>query len=595
MKFLLDAVRQLLPPPNLKISEWADTYRYLSPEASAEHGRWRTSRTPYLREILDAINDPHIEEIIVMSSAQVGKTELLLNIIGYYIHQDPSPILSLNPTIEMAKTFSTDRLAPMLRDSPCFKGLLAKPRSRDGANTLLHKSFTGGHITLAGANSPASLASRPIRIVLADEPDRYPPSAGTEGDPLTLAKKRTDTFHNRKIIIPSTPTISGLSRIEKAFENSDKRHYYVPCPHCGHMHTLSWGNVKFEEDDPDTARLMCPKCKAEFGDHDKDNFLARGEWRASSKSRKTAGFYINALYSPWKPLADIVDEYLRAKDDLELFKAWTNLTLGLPFEEPTEVVDPESLYSRREQYPKNALPVGVSVLTAGVDIQKDRFEVSVWGWGAEEESFLIEHEIIAADPSMVDDWKLLDDYLKTTFVHDSGAVLSISATAIDSGYLTGRVYDFVKGKAARRIYATKGMQEVGRPIVSAPKKSRTGKNPQAAQVYTIGVDEAKVLIFSRFLIEIAGAGYVHLPNTVDKDFCSQLAAEKSVIKMHNGVPKRRWVKIQERNEALDCYVLSYAALRILRPTFEMPKTDRPQQQKIESKSKYGSKMGWNSR
>ena len=287
-----DLARQALasfaPPPDLTISEWADQFRYLSPEASAEPGRWNTDRAPYQRGIMDAISHPETETVVLMTSAQIGKTAILENVVGYFVSQDPSPTLLLQPTLEMAATFSKDRLAPMLRDTPSLRGLVKDARARDSGNTQLHKQFPGGHITMTGANSPANLASRPIRVVLCDEVDRYPESAGTEGDPVALARKRSATFWNRKIVLTSTPTIKGLSRIEQAYLASDQRRYWVPCPDCGEHQVLSWANVRWDEDQPETAHYVCEHCGSCIDEQHKPPMLQRGEWRASAPFKGAA-------------------------------------------------------------------------------------------------------------------------------------------------------------------------------------------------------------------------------------------------------------------------------------------------------------------
>lgn len=236
--------KKLLPAPRLKVSDWADCYRRLSGESSAETGSWRTSTAPYQKAIMDSVSDPRVEMIVVMSSAQVGKTEIINNIVGYYIQQDPAPMLVVQPTEKMAESWSMDRLSPMIRDTETLRELVKDPRSRESGNKILYKRFPGGHITIAGSNSPSSLASRPVRIVLCDEVDRYPPSAGSEGDPVNLAKKRATTFWNRKIILTSTPTIKDFSRIELAYSQSDQRRYYVPCNACGEYQTLKWSQVR---------------------------------------------------------------------------------------------------------------------------------------------------------------------------------------------------------------------------------------------------------------------------------------------------------------------------------------------------------------
>jgi len=391
----------LKPPPKLTVSQWSDEYRRLSAEASAEPGRWFTSRAEYQRGIMDAVSDPLIETVVVMSSAQVGKTEVVNNIVGYHIHQDPAPILVLQPTVEMAQTWSKDRLAPMLRDTPALKGRVKAPRSKQSANTLLHKVFPGGHITMTGSNAPASLASRPIRVVLCDEVDRYPPSAGTEGDPVSLARKRATTFWNRKVILTSTPTGAGTSRIEAEFEQSDKRYFMVPCPHCEASQRLLWGNVKWLKGEdgeslPDTAAYHCGECGALWSEAERLAAIRKGEWQATADGGRIAGFHLSELYSPWSSIPDMARNFLAAKKNTETLRTFVNTALGEPWEDRGEQVDQASLYSRREQYAAD-VPDGALILTAGIDVQRDRIEMEVVGWGEGEESWNIDYRVIFGD------------------------------------------------------------------------------------------------------------------------------------------------------------------------------------------------------
>ena len=376
-------------PPKLTISQWADLYRYLSPEASAEPGKYLTSRAEYQRGIMDAFSAPEVERIVVMSSAQVGKTEILNNIVGYFIDQDPSTILNLQPTLEMAQTWSKDRLAPMVRDNECLAKKVRSSKSKDSDNTILHKLFPGGHITMVGANSPAGLASRPIRIVLCDEVDRYPLSAGAEGDPVNLAIKRTTTYWNKKIGLFSTPTIKGISRIEKAFLESDQRYYFVPCPHCGVYQRLRWGQVKYSKDNVKEAFYECEHCGGHLSDSDRYRAIAKGYWEAQTEFKGVAGFHLNELYSPWRKISDIVKDFLEAKDKPDTLKTWVNTSLGETWEEAGEALDPDSLEARTEDYKK--IPKGGVVLTAGVDTQDDRLEVEITAWGKGEESWLVDY------------------------------------------------------------------------------------------------------------------------------------------------------------------------------------------------------------
>jgi phage terminase large subunit GpA-like protein len=322
------ALSLLKPPPTLTVSQWADAHRVLSPEASSEPGRWSTARAEYQRGIMDAMSDPDVETVVVMKSAQVGWTEIVNNVVGFHIHQDPAPILVVQPTVEMAETWSKDRLAPMLRDSPVLREKVANPRARDSGNTLLHKGFAGGHLTMAGANSPAGLASRPIRLVLFDEVDRFGASAGAEGDPITLGRKRTTTFWNRKILMGSTPTTSGVSRIERAFLSSDRRRYHVPCPHCGHEQVLRWPRVKWPEGRPAEALYHCEDCGAGWSDAQRWRAVKMGRWIAEGEFNGVAGFHINELASTWRKLAETVKDFLDAKDEPEMLKAWVNTALG---------------------------------------------------------------------------------------------------------------------------------------------------------------------------------------------------------------------------------------------------------------------------
>lgn len=509
----------------------------------------------------------------MMSSAQVGKTELLLNIIGYYMDYDSAPILLLQPTLQMAEAFSKDRLAPMLRDTPALKNSVKDPKSRDSGNTLLHKTFPGGHITMAGANSPASLASRPIRIFLADEVDRYPVSAGTEGDPLLLGGKRTTTYYNRKKVYTSTPTIKGESRIEDAFNKSDRRRYHVPCPHCEAKSTLKWGNIRWDKDEdgnhlPDTTRIVCEECGGEWHNHQKiDQMKKGGEWIAERPTVRTAGFHLNELYSPWKKWSEVVVDFLEAKGDSEQLKTWTNTSLGETFEESGEQMDNTLLYSRREEYPAE-VPQDVCVLTLGVDVQKDRIEAETVGWGADEESWNIDYSILHGDTSKPEVWKDLFDLIQREYQHESGHTLNIASTGIDSGYNTQMVYDFVSKMKGRRVFALKGVSGPGRAIISQSRGKSGGKSRRKVDLYTVGVDDAKMLLNSRLKILDEGPGYCHFPMDRDVEYFLQLTAEKMITKFRRGFPYREWVLTRTRNEATDCRVYSHAALKILNPHYE---------------------------
>jgi len=513
----------------------------LSKEASAEPGQWNTDRAPYQRGIHDALNDSSIETIVMMSSAQVGKTEMLLNIVGYYIDY--------------------------------LHGCVKDPRSRDSGNTLLHKTFPGGHITMAGANSPASLASRPIRIFLADEVDRYPLSAGTEGDPLNLGAKRTTTFFNRKKIYTSTPTIKGASRIEDAYNKSDMRRYYVPCKHCGEKDIFKWANVKWDKDEdgehmPETAFMVCEHCGGIHQDHEKTKqMLAGGEWIADKETDNTAGFHLNELYSPWKKWSEVVKDFLDAKGDTEQMKTWTNTSLGETFEEAGDQIDDGYLHARREQYAAE-VPAGAVLLTMGVDVQADRLEAEIVGWGAGEENWNIDYKVFRGDVTQPEVWDELAEMFDYEFTHESGNILTIATTTIDSGYQTQLVYDFVYRNRHRRVYAVKGVEGAGRPIISQSiAKSKKNKN-RKVDLYIVGVDDAKLLLASRLRISDVGSGYCHFPLERNEEYFAQLTAEKMITKFRRGFPIREWVKTRPRNEATDCRVYSHAGVKLLNPNWQ---------------------------
>lgn len=508
---------------------------------------------------MDAISDPSIETVVLMMGAQMGKSECLNNVVGYHIAQDPSPILVVQPTLDMAQTWSKDRLAPMLRDTPALQGLVKDPRSRDSGNTTLHKSFPGGHVTACGANSPASLASRPIRIVLCDEVDRFPISAGSEGDPVTLAKKRSATFWNRKIILVSTPTNKGASRIEDAFEVSDKRLYYVPCGDCGHHQTLKWSQVKWDSDKPETAAYACESCGSLWDDATRIRAVRRGEWRATASSAKTAGFAVSGIYSPWIPLEDAVRDFLEVRKQPATLRVWVNTYLAETWEEDGDQVDDYSLSERAEDW-GDAIPADGLVLTAGVDVQDDRLEAEIVAWGKDEESWSIAYKTIHGDPSGPVVWRDLDEFLYQVYEHEFGEDMQVRATCIDSGgHHTQAVYKYVSTREGRRIFAIKGVGGEGRPMVGKPSKNNIGK----IKLFPVGVDTIKYELFSRFKITEPGPGYCHFPEGRDPEYYKQLTAEKIATKYHKGFARREFVKIRTRNEALDVRVYAKAALALL--------------------------------
>lgn len=542
---------------------------------------------------MDSINEKGVHTVVIMSSAQVGKTEVLLNTIGYFMDQDPAPLLFLAPTLQMAEATSKDRIATMVRDTPALTTLVKDPKSRDSSNTLLHKKFPGGHLTLCGANSPASLASRPIRVVLGDEIDRYPVSAGTEGDPLQLAIKRTTTFHNRLTVIASTPTIKDASRIEMAYKTSDQRRYYVPCPHCGVMQPLEWDNIKYEttdggEWDKSEPWYECDGCGDHIEEVHKQAMLKNGKWIAEGHAPGIAGFHINELYSPWRMWSEILTDYTEALKDTELMRVWVNTSLGIPYEDDGDGVEASGLEARKEKY-KAEVPKQAVCLVAGVDTQDDRLEVTVLGIAAKNERFLIEHRVLWGDPGSSAVWSMLDEVIVDgEYQHESGARLRVAATCIDSGgHYTQAVYDYCRRRKGRRVFPIKGVGGFGRAAVSAPSKRRSGRDRVSVDLWTLGVDEIKTTIYSRLGTRSQGPGYVHFPDKDDfnTEYFKQLAAEKMVTRFRKGVPYREWIQIRKRNEALDCLVYAHSAAILLNPRIDVLAKRLREQQKDQPEVK----------
>ena len=510
---------------------------------------------------MDAINDPAIREVWVEKSAQVGWTEVLNNVIGFHVDQDPAPMLLVQPTLEMAEAWSKDRLAPMIRDTPALRGKIADPKARDSGNTLLHKRFTGGHLTVAGANSPAGLASRPIRVVMFDEVDRFPASAGPEGDPVSLGKKRSTTFWNRKMLAGSTPTIKGSSRIEAGFEASDQRFYFVPCPHCEEFQRLVWPQVRWPDGRPDEAAYCCQHCGALIQEADKAEMLRQGEWRASKPTRDIAGFHISELYSPWSSWAEMAGSFLKAKRFPETLQTWINTSLGETWEDKGEAVEATGLAARREAYTLDSIPAGVLLVTMGVDVQDNRLEAFLYGWGADEESWLLEHQVLRGDPGTAALWGELDVLLRRRFRTDAGRDLVTEAVAVDSGgHYTQQVYRYAVARKRFRVWAIKGIAGPGR--LAWPKRSSRAHGSNA-EVFGVGVDTIKSLLYGRLRKVLEpGPGYSHFPGWADDAFFEQLTSETLVYRnvMGRKVAMFKPKSTSVRQEALDGTVYAYAAM-----------------------------------
>jgi len=568
---VLDALEGFRPPEKLTLSQWADKFAFLSAESSAEAGRWHT--LPYQKGIMDAVTDPRVEQITVMKSARVGYTKILNHAIAFHIHQDPCPIMLIQPTIEDAQGYSKEEIAPMLRDTPVLAGLVSDAKAKDGANTILQKQFPGGTLSLVGANSPRGFRRVSRRVVLFDEVDGYPPSAGTEGDQIKLGIRRSEYYWNRKIIAGSTPTVKDFSRIERMFGETDQRRYFVPCPDCNHKQYLKWANMRWSDNDPSTAAYCCESCGVLIPHSKKRWMVENGEWLATAPGNgRHIGFHIWAAYSysPNATWPHLVEEFLEAKTNPEALKTWVNTVLGETWEEDyASKIGADALLERCEAYEPDVLPAGALALTAGVDVQDNRLAVSVWGWGRDEEGWLIHHQEIFGDPARAEVWKQLDEVVLREWPHELNGKLRPDVVAIDSGgHMTNEVYQYARERGRQGVVAIKGSSQRGKPPIGKASKvdlNSAGKSlKRGASVYPVGGDTIKTTLFGRLRHNEIGPGFLHFHNETGTEYFEQLTAEKQALRFVKGFPVREWVKKPSaRNEALDCLVYAYAALNLM--------------------------------
>ena len=584
------------PPARLSLSDWAERHFVLSSETAAEPGRWHT--LPYQHGILDAITDPDITQVTVMKSARVGYTLCMSAAIGYFIHYDPTSILVVQPTVEDAKNFSKETIAPMLRDVPVlarvvFRDLEDRGKGpKDSTSTLTHKAFPGGVLSLVGANSGTGFRRVSRRVVMFDEVDAYPPSAGSEGDPIALGMKRSEYFWNRKILAGSTPLIAGSSRIEEMFSDGDRRRYYVPCPHCGHMDFLRFrkrdGNededrghrMHWPENAPEKACFDCRACGCEMAETHKRAMLEAGEWRADGEFAGHASFHIWSAYSlsPNATWGQIATEFLAAKrGGTDKLRTFVNTTLGETWKERGEAPDWERLYERRETYALGTVPAGAIVVTGGVDVQKDRLMYELVGWAPNKESWSVDKGALYGDTSLEatepgSPWRQLDELLGRALTVGPELALPVAMLAIDSGYNTQIVYNWARGHPMSRVIACKGVAGA-RMLVGAPSPvdvTVRGKRLQRGyKVWPIGVDIAKGELYGSLQLRHGAgdppAGYCHFPE-YDEEYFQQLTAEHLVTSVNRRThrAKLEWQVIPNReNHYLDCRVLARVAAAVL--------------------------------
>lgn len=601
-------------PPLLTVDEWADEHRMLPRGTSAEPGRWRTDRAPYMRQILRDLSDASdVAEVVLMFGTQLGKSEAGNNWLGYIIDHVPGPLMLIQPTVDLAKRYSKQRIAPMIRACPVLSGKVREARSRDSGNTTLLKEFPGGLVVITGANSAAGLASMPCRYVHADEVDDYPLDVDDQGEPLAIATARQDTFARRKLLITSSPKRArGTSLIEARFNAGSRCRYHVPCPHCGHYQALEWAGLdherpglRYRDDDPSTAVYVCAGCGGEIAEHHKTSMLAAGAWVAEDPAAAVRSYHLPSLYSPlgwfsWRRLAaeHIAARASQARGDPQPLKTWTNTRLAATFHEEGTRLGEEWLRERADARLLRTVPASCLALTAGVDVQDNRLEVVVWAWGHGEECAVVDVSQIWGDPAQTDRlpgglptvWERLDAFLETRYPHEgSGATLPVEAIAVDTGgHCTHAVYSYCRVRAAyttraggatwiRRTYAIKGMDRQGLPIkhrASPADVNWRGRIVKAGvMLWTIGTTAAKDWWASHLRVRDAGPGYVHLASDLPDEWYAQMTAEQRVqARTARGM---RWVWVCDsgaRNEAWDCgvYALFAAhALDLHRYTHEM--------------------------
>ena len=586
------------PPPDLTVSQWADAYRMLSSKGAAEPGPYRSDRTPYVREPADLLSESSDVECVVLQwGAQVGKSEAGNNWLAYVIDVAPGPVMCVQPTIDLAKRYSRQRIAPMVAETPRLRDKVSENRSRDEANTTLLKDFPGGVLLLAGANSAAGLRSMPVRYLFLDEVDAFPLDVDGEGDPVALAERRTATFARRKILKTSTPTLRDFSRIEAAFLAGDRRRYWVPCPHCQAEQLLVWPNLRWQRDDvgapiPGSVRYACAHCGALIPEHHKPFMLAHGRWKAEGTPGRVASFHLSALYSPlgWYSWETAAAEFYEANEaakagDVSRLRAWTNTVLAETWEDQGDKVSEGDLQRRAEALPRRTVPERAAVLVAGVDVQADRLEAYVWAYGPGEESWPIEREILYGSPSDLDGptspWAALDALLELRFAHGSGGTLQIAACAVDSGgHHTAEVYHYARTRAWRRVLAIKGASIAGKPVLGKPSdldgNFRGVKLRKGVKLWPVGADTGKATLYGRLRLAAPGPGYVHLPQWAPREVFEQITAERMVTKYVKGRPRLEWLKpAGRRNEALDCAVYALAAAHFLGlPRWRAPDWER---------------------
>lgn len=601
------------PPIYLPVDQWADKYRFMN-ETTRE--KWFTERMEVARGPMQAVTEAGVRVITVMCCTQLMKTELILNTIGRFVHTDPCPILVVQPKDDLARKFGNVRLGQMIKSTPELKARFITEATRDSANTAQHKEFPGGHVSIVSAKSPSNLAMFAIRIVLLDEIDKYDESSGKEGDPVDLAEERMSKYSTNSLSIRvCSPTIKEHSRIEESYKTSDMRKPFVQCPHCNHNQILQFKNVKWDKGEDgierhETAHYYCDGCGVEWSEFDRHIALENIDWLQTKEFKCTncdhlnkpatwcpnedrlkwsapyeiddvkpsgiahceecgvgtcpnthAGFWANKLYSAFRPISDMVKLWLEAQGNIEKIKTFINTQLAETFEEPGDSIkDIDWLLERREKYHAQ-VPEEVGLLTFGADVQNNRIEVEVVGWGLDEESWSIDYKVIPGDPSNPETWQRFDEYIQKAFFYNDGSYTHAVAGCIDlGGGHTQHVANYCRHRINNRIWPIRGVGGDGRSYPVWPKNpSRAGKIQ--IPFYNVGVDAAKNVVFQRLLIKSPGAGFCHFPHDREEEWFKQLTAERRVKKWKGTRQILVWDNPKKaRNEAFDNRVYAYAAL-----------------------------------
>lgn len=583
-KIINEGLQAIAPLPDLTVSQWSDQFRFL-PNTANESGKYRSSRTPHVVGIMDCFNEPEVEEISIQGSAQIAKTTILENIIGYIIDINPQPILFMAPTVDVSKVFSKEKLDPMLELTPRLRNKIAKTKSRDSNNTTLYKRFIGGFIKFVGANSPHALRQMSIPIIISDDIDSIEVGSVKEGDPVLRAEKRSQTFEGRrKKIRASTPTVKNKSRIEAFYLQGSQEQFYVRCVHCNEEFLFEWKSVIWEKevdlfgkvisDKPETASISCSKCGTLFNEGERRELLKSGRWIAKYPERRNhRSFKINELSSTLSNLKSVVSEFVKTRNEPEKLETFYNLVLGESFERETVIeLNPDSLLTRVEDFidesnPK-LIPNEILFIVSTTDVQKDRLEFNVWGVGKGKEIWLINRRVIDGDPLRKEVWNLHDGLIAEKYKREDQVELKIIIKFVDSGYLSQTVYDYVRRRSSERLFAIKGRGTVGIPILG---RSYSLVDNGRTKLLTIGTNAAKEQIFNALDLQEAGAKFIHFPRAYcDEDYFEQLTSEIG-FKIVSGLIEYTVYKKKKRdvrNEALDLLVYAYAAIEFVNPNFE---------------------------